>query len=149
MVSCDTLFFHCHNGKTYISHAQKMWDNATNTPNDLIAQQHQTDVQMGDKLLVSLLFIICFLQQQNSPKPLTHQSSCQSQITRKFVISHTRSPAAKLTSAINLPTIFSKPLHPPYRLPSPLPKNIREGDFGWHQCSCNRRNITGPTRSHR
>ena len=95
MISCDGLFFHFHNGKTGISHAQKMWD--THVPNNLISQQHQTDLKMGDKLLVSLLFIICFLQQQNSPKPLTHQSSCQSQITRKFVISHTHSPAAKLT----------------------------------------------------
>ena len=51
------------------------------------------------------------------------------QIAGKFVISHTLSPAAKLSSAINLPTIFSKPLHPPHRLPSPLPKNIREGDL--------------------
>jgi hypothetical protein len=48
------------------------------------------------------------------------------QIACKFVISHTLSPAAKLTSAINLPTIFSKPLHPPHRLPSPLPKTYEK-----------------------
>ena len=65
MVSCDGLFFHCHSGKTDISHAQKMRD--THIPNNLIAQQHQTDVQMGR------------------------------QIAGKFVIYHMLSPAAKLT----------------------------------------------------
>jgi hypothetical protein len=38
--------------QTYISHAQKMQDNATHVPNELIAQQHQTERQIAGKFVI-------------------------------------------------------------------------------------------------